>query len=199
MPLKTNKPATDAKAKSAAETPADKDAKDPNAAKETGDNPNSNANQESQAPAKVLVGDKQDLDPDSEEGQAWIVQQARRQKALDEQKLLDEQALEQKRREDEEAELKKQQDAAREEREQQARDQEALEAELAKKQDTELKNAPKPGRYAAVKSRLRDPISGKSFLTSQSTIVKKADITKWFIKQYEANLLTEFDEAEEEE
>lgn len=71
-------------------------------------------------------------------------------------------------------------------------------AELRKAQEARDSELPPAGRYSAVKSRLRDPISGKSFLVGQSTVVKKAEISKWFVTQLNAGLLAPFDEAAEE-
>ncbi len=158
-----------------------------------------------------LVGPNKDLDPASPEGAQWIADENTRLAAeaqtrkddeeIERKRLAQEELdIENKRKEQEAADLKTRQADEKKKREDQAAlDEQALkDAEAAKDKDLG-KGAPKPGRYAAVKSRLRDPISGKSFLVGQSTIVKKADITKWFVKQLDAKLLTPFDEAEEEE
>lgn len=192
MPLKKNDTKAPAPAKDAAKAPEAKQG--------TEENQNAAAAvKKDDAPAKLMVGDNLDLDPDSAEGQAWVTEQARRQKALDDQKVLDELALDQKRQDDERTDREAKANKAKDERREQLQREADLQKDLDVANEKELKDAPKPGRYAAVKSRLRDPISGKSFLVSKSTIVKKGDMTKWFIKQYEAGLLAEFDEAEEEE
>lgn len=194
MPLKTTKPAAAAK-----ENQADDSQKD----------------QANEAPANksqvVLVGPNKDLDPASPEGVQWLAdenariaqeEQKRKDDEETERKLLaqEEIALEAQRKEQERQAEQERQEEARKKREQQALDDEAAAKQIEDALTAELgKGAPKPGRYAAVKSRLRDPISGKAFLVGQSTIVKKADITKWFVKQLEAKLLTSFDEAEEDE
>lgn len=177
------------------DTSTSKPATKPAAEKTHADQTNEAANK----PPVELVGDNKDLDPLSPEGQAWILEQDRLKQQQSDQDRVTEQQLEQKRRDDERLEREGKEAQAKLDRQAELDAQAKLDDELAKAQEQEHKGAPKPGRYAATKSRLRDPISGKSFLVSKSTIVKKADITKWFIKQYEAHLLTEFDEAEEEE
>ena len=197
MPLKTTKPAAAAK-----ESQADDSQKDQK------DQANAAPADKSQV---VLVGPNKDLDPTSPEGVQWIADENARI-AQEEQKRKDDEELERKRlaqqeielenkrKEDEATELRRQQEEGKKKRDDQAALDEAARKEAEAAQDKDLgKNAPKAGRYASVKSRLRDPISGKSFLVGQSTIVKKADITKWFAKQLEAGLLAPFDEAEDEE
>lgn len=173
------------------------------AADQTGDD---NTNQ-----SVELVGPKKDLDPNSPEGAQWIADENARIAQEAETRKSDEEAerkrlaqqeidLETQRKEDEAKELTRKQAEEKKKREDQAALDEQARKDSDAAKDKDLgKGAPKPGRYAAVKSRLRDPISGKSFLVGQSTIVKKADITKWFVKQLDAQLLTPFDEAEEEE
>lgn len=159
----------------------------------------------------VLVGPNKDLDPASPEGVQWLADENARL-AQEEQKRKDDEETERKRLAQEELDLEarrqeqerkdeeERQDAARKEREKKALEEAEAAGLVEAAKDAELgKGSPKPGRYASVKSRLRDPISGKTFLVGQSTIIKKADITKWFVKQLEASLLTPFDEAEEDE
>jgi hypothetical protein len=81
--------------------------------------------------------------------------------------------------------------------------QQAKPAEQAKQADqaeaAEVKKAlPKAGRFAAVKSRLRDPQTGLGFLVGgDGTRVNKDNMGKWFLTQLEAGLLIRVEEGEE--